>query len=85
MTIDINGMAHVILTVSRFDLARAFYSKGQLCAVFRSFARLRRSRCDSTDRWHGPGISVRRFGVAPGAGTSEIFFGVTTFMTLFLF
>ena len=27
MTIDINGMAHVILTVSRFDLARAFYGK----------------------------------------------------------
>jgi catechol 2,3-dioxygenase-like lactoylglutathione lyase family enzyme len=25
MTIAINGMAHVILTVSRFDLARAFY------------------------------------------------------------
>jgi catechol 2,3-dioxygenase-like lactoylglutathione lyase family enzyme len=25
--IDINGMAHVILTVSRFDLARAFYGK----------------------------------------------------------
>lgn len=25
--IDINGMAHVILTVSRFDLARAFYAK----------------------------------------------------------
>ena len=25
--IDINGMAHVILTVSRFDLARAFYRK----------------------------------------------------------
>ena len=23
--IDINGMAHVILTVSRFDLARQFY------------------------------------------------------------
>src|SRR5262252_2798574 len=27
MMIDINGMAHVILTVSRFDLARAFYGK----------------------------------------------------------
>jgi catechol 2,3-dioxygenase-like lactoylglutathione lyase family enzyme len=27
MTIDINGMAHVILTVSRFDLARAFYRR----------------------------------------------------------
>ena len=27
MTIEINGMAHVILTVSRFDLARAFYGK----------------------------------------------------------
>ncbi|HME21055.1 MAG TPA: VOC family protein [Acetobacteraceae bacterium] len=27
MTIQINGMAHVILTVSRFDLARAFYAK----------------------------------------------------------
>ncbi|HUK07960.1 MAG TPA: VOC family protein [Stellaceae bacterium] len=25
--ININGMAHVILTVSRFDLARAFYGK----------------------------------------------------------
>src|SRR3954470_1692476 len=25
--IDINGMAHVILTVSRFNLARAFYRK----------------------------------------------------------
>jgi catechol 2,3-dioxygenase-like lactoylglutathione lyase family enzyme len=25
MTIDINGMAHVILTVSRFDVAREFY------------------------------------------------------------
>ena len=25
--IQINGMAHVILTVSRFDLARAFYAK----------------------------------------------------------
>ena len=25
--ININGMAHVILTVSRFDLARAFYAK----------------------------------------------------------
>ena len=25
MRIEINGMAHVILTVSRFDLARAFY------------------------------------------------------------
>src|SRR5437764_12302197 len=25
--IGINGMAHVILTVSRFDLARAFYGK----------------------------------------------------------
>jgi catechol 2,3-dioxygenase-like lactoylglutathione lyase family enzyme len=27
MTIDINGMAHVILTVSQFDRARAFYRK----------------------------------------------------------
>jgi catechol 2,3-dioxygenase-like lactoylglutathione lyase family enzyme len=27
MTIAINGMAHVILTVSRFELARAFYGK----------------------------------------------------------
>ena len=27
MTIEINGIAHVILTVSRFDLARAFYGK----------------------------------------------------------
>ena len=27
MTIGINGMAHVILTVSHFDLARAFYGK----------------------------------------------------------
>jgi catechol 2,3-dioxygenase-like lactoylglutathione lyase family enzyme len=27
MTIDINGMAHVILTVSRFDLAREFYGR----------------------------------------------------------
>ncbi len=27
MTIEINGMAHVILTVSRFDEARAFYGK----------------------------------------------------------
>jgi catechol 2,3-dioxygenase-like lactoylglutathione lyase family enzyme len=27
MTIEINGMAHVILTVSRFEVARAFYSK----------------------------------------------------------
>jgi hypothetical protein len=27
MTIEINGMAHVILTVNRFDLARAFYVK----------------------------------------------------------
>src|SRR5438034_11199464 len=25
MSIEINGMAHVILTVSRFDVARAFY------------------------------------------------------------
>jgi hypothetical protein len=25
--IDINGMAHVVLTVSRFDLARAFYGR----------------------------------------------------------
>jgi catechol 2,3-dioxygenase-like lactoylglutathione lyase family enzyme len=25
MTVEINGMAHVILTVSRFDAARAFY------------------------------------------------------------
>jgi hypothetical protein len=27
MTIGINGMAHVILTVSQFDAARAFYRK----------------------------------------------------------
>jgi catechol 2,3-dioxygenase-like lactoylglutathione lyase family enzyme len=27
MTIEINGMAHIILTVSRFDLAREFYCK----------------------------------------------------------
>jgi catechol 2,3-dioxygenase-like lactoylglutathione lyase family enzyme len=27
MTIDINGMAHVILTVGQFDAARAFYRK----------------------------------------------------------
>jgi catechol 2,3-dioxygenase-like lactoylglutathione lyase family enzyme len=27
MTIEINGMAHVILTVSQFDSARAFYRK----------------------------------------------------------
>ena len=27
MTIAINGMAHVILTVSRFDIAREFYGK----------------------------------------------------------
>jgi catechol 2,3-dioxygenase-like lactoylglutathione lyase family enzyme len=27
MTIAINGMAHVILTVSRFELAPAFYGK----------------------------------------------------------
>jgi catechol 2,3-dioxygenase-like lactoylglutathione lyase family enzyme len=27
MAIEINGMAHVILTVSRFDVARAFYGK----------------------------------------------------------
>ena len=27
MTIEINGMAHVILTVSRFDIARDFYRK----------------------------------------------------------
>src|SRR4051795_4883421 len=27
MAIDINGMAHVILTVSRFDEARAFYRR----------------------------------------------------------
>jgi hypothetical protein len=26
MTIEINGMAHVILTVSRFDVARDFYA-----------------------------------------------------------
>jgi catechol 2,3-dioxygenase-like lactoylglutathione lyase family enzyme len=25
--IEINGMAHVILTVNRFDLARAFYGR----------------------------------------------------------
>jgi hypothetical protein len=27
MTIEINGMAHVILTVSRFEVAREFYGK----------------------------------------------------------
>ena len=27
MTIEINGMAHVVLTVSRFDAAREFYGK----------------------------------------------------------
>ena len=27
MTVDINGMAHVILTVSRFEVAREFYRK----------------------------------------------------------
>jgi catechol 2,3-dioxygenase-like lactoylglutathione lyase family enzyme len=27
MTIQINGMVHVILTVSRFDVARDFYRK----------------------------------------------------------
>ena len=27
MTIEINGMAHVILTVSRFEIAREFYRK----------------------------------------------------------
>ena len=27
MTIEINGMAHVILTVSQFDAARAFYGR----------------------------------------------------------
>src|SRR5690242_709274 len=27
MTIEINGMAHVILTVSRFELARQFYGR----------------------------------------------------------
>lgn len=27
MTVDINGMAHVILTVSRFEAARAFYRR----------------------------------------------------------
>ncbi len=32
MTIEINGMAHVILTVSRFDHARAFY--GRLLPLF---------------------------------------------------
>ena len=32
MTIDINGMAHVILTVSQFDAARAFY--GRLLPAF---------------------------------------------------
>jgi catechol 2,3-dioxygenase-like lactoylglutathione lyase family enzyme len=32
MAIEINGMAHVILTVSRFDLARAFY--GRLLPLF---------------------------------------------------
>ena len=27
MTIEINGMAHLILTVSRFEVAREFYRK----------------------------------------------------------
>ena len=27
MTIEINGIAHVILTVSRFEVAREFYRK----------------------------------------------------------
>ena len=27
MTIEINGMAHVILTVSRFEVARDFYRR----------------------------------------------------------
>ena len=27
MTIEINGLAHVILTVSQFEVARAFYGK----------------------------------------------------------
>ena len=27
MTIEINGMAHVILTVSRFEVAREFYGR----------------------------------------------------------
>ena len=27
MTIEINGMAHVILTVSQFEIARAFYQR----------------------------------------------------------
>ena len=27
MTIEINGMAHVILTMSRFEVAREFYRK----------------------------------------------------------
>jgi catechol 2,3-dioxygenase-like lactoylglutathione lyase family enzyme len=27
MSIEINGMAHVVLTVNRFDLARAFYGR----------------------------------------------------------
>ncbi len=31
MTIEINGMAHVILTVSRFEAARRFY--GRLCTA----------------------------------------------------
>jgi hypothetical protein len=48
------------------------------------FAGLRRRRCDSTHRGHGPEYpSVGS--AAPGAGTSGIFFSVTTFMTLFLF
>jgi len=32
MTIEINGMAHVMLTVSRFEVARAFY--GELLPQF---------------------------------------------------
>ena len=39
MTIEINGMAHVILTVSRFDAARDFY---QAAARIRHEGRPRR-------------------------------------------
>ena len=37
MTIEINGMAHVILTVSRFEVAREFY---------RNLRRLASAQCD---------------------------------------
>ena len=40
MTIGINGMAHVILTVRRLEVARAFYRK--LLPEFRDEAGVRR-------------------------------------------